>query len=64
MNNKIKDFKPLKIVATPGHIKTLTEASATKALSELIWNGFDASSKIVSVLLNPQTLGGLDIFCK
>ncbi|MGE8571755.1 MAG: ATP-binding protein [Acinetobacter amyesii] len=60
MNNKIKDFKPLKIVATPGHIKTLTEASATKALSELIWNGFDASSKIVSVTLNPQTLGGLD----
>lgn len=60
MNNKIKDFKPLKIVATPGHIKTLTEASATKALSELIWNGFDASSKIVSVKLNPTALGGLD----
>lgn len=60
MNHKIKDFKPLKIVATPGHIKTLTEASATKALSELIWNGFDASSKIVSVTLNPKTLGGLD----
>jgi len=60
MNNKIKDFKPLKIVATPGHIKTLTEASATKALSELIWNGFDASSKIVSVTLNPQSVGGLD----
>lgn len=60
MNNKIKDFKPLKIVATPGHIKTLTEASATKALSELIWNGFDASSKIVSVTLNSTSLGGLD----
>lgn len=60
MNNKIKDFKPLKIVATPGHIKTLTEASATKALSELIWNGFDASSKIVCVTLNSTSLGGLD----
>lgn len=60
MNNKIKDFKPLKIVVTPGHIKTLTEASATKALSELIWNGFDASSKIVSVTINSTALGGLD----
>lgn len=60
MNNRIKDFKPLKIVATPGHIKTLTEASATKALSELIWNGFDASSKVVSVTLNYNSLGGLD----
>ncbi|MCO8056114.1 ATP-binding protein [Acinetobacter towneri] len=60
MGNRVKDFKPLKIVATPGHIKTLTEASATKALSELIWNGFDASSKIVSVTLNSTSLGGLD----
>lgn len=60
MNNKTIDFKSLKIVATPGHIKTLTEASATKALSELIWNGFDASSKTVSVTLNFQTIGGLD----
>ncbi|RZG43891.1 ATP-binding protein [Acinetobacter wuhouensis] len=60
MNNKIKNFKPLKIVATAGHIKTLTEASATKALSELIWNGFDASSKTVSVTLNSKILGGLE----
>jgi hypothetical protein len=60
MNNKTKDFKPLKIIATPGHIKTLTEASATKALSELIWNGFDASSHTVAVTLNSNSLEGLD----
>ncbi|OUY06990.1 ATP-binding protein [Acinetobacter populi] len=60
MDKKTQNFKPLKIVATPGHIKTLTEASATKALSELIWNGFDASSQIVTVTLKYNSMEGLD----
>ncbi|MDO6646390.1 ATP-binding protein [Acinetobacter guillouiae] len=60
MNNKTIDFKPLKIVATPGHIKTLAEASAVKALCELIWNGFDASSQVVSVKFNINAIDGLE----
>lgn len=60
MTTKTHNFKPIKIVAMPGHIKTLTEASVTKALSELIWNGFDASSQIVTVTLKYNSMGGLD----
>lgn len=60
MNQKIKEFKALKIIAKPDHIKTLTEASATKALIELIWNGFDASSKSVSIKLITNEISGLD----
>lgn len=60
MTTKTQNLKPIKIVAMPGHIKTLTEASATKALSELIWNGFDASSQIVTVTLNYNSMEGLD----
>ncbi|KQX00132.1 hypothetical protein ASC84_19070 [Acinetobacter sp. Root1280] len=60
MNNKTIDFKPLKIVATPGHIKTLAEASAVKALCELIWNGFDASSQVVSVKFDINAIDGLE----
>lgn len=60
MTTKAQNLKPIKIVATPGHIKTLTEASATKALSELIWNGFDASSHVVSVSFNYNGLDALD----
>lgn len=60
MNNKVKDFKPLKIVAKPDHIKTLTEASASKALTELIWNGFDASSHNVSIKLDFNGIDGLE----
>lgn len=60
MNNKVNDFKPLKIIAKPDHIRTLTEASAIKALAELIWNGFDASSYNVSVKLDFNDIDGLD----
>lgn len=60
MTTKTQNLRPIKIVAMPGHIKTLTEASATKALSELIWNGFDASSQIVTVTLNYNSMEGLD----
>ncbi|WP_298144339.1 ATP-binding protein [uncultured Acinetobacter sp.] len=42
-------LKPLKIVATADHISTLTKASAVNAISELIWNGFDASSNKVEI---------------
>jgi len=60
MTTKTQNLKPIKIVAMPGHIKTLTEASAIKALSELIWNGFDASSRIVTVTLSYNSMEGLD----
>lgn len=60
MSTNAKKYQPFRVVATPGHIKSLTEASASKALTELIWNGFDASSTTVCVTFKYNSLEGLD----
>lgn len=52
-------FKPLKIVATADHINSLTQASALGAISELIWNGFDASSQRVDISYTFNKMDGL-----
>ena len=53
-------LKPLKIVATADHIGSLTQASALGAISELIWNGFDASSHKIDILYNFNKMDGLE----
>ena len=53
-------FKPLKIVATADHISSLTQASALGAISELIWNGFDASSQRVDISYTFNSMEGLE----
>ena len=53
-------FKPLKIVATADHISSLTQASALGAISELIWNGFDASSHRVDISYTFNSMEGLE----
>ncbi|WP_315080310.1 ATP-binding protein [Acinetobacter guillouiae] len=61
MNNKQNTtFKPLKIVATADHIGSLTQASALGAISELIWNGFDASSHKVDISYTVNEIEGLE----
>lgn len=58
--NEREAFKPLKIEATAEHISSLTQASALGAISELIWNGFDASSKRVDVSYTFNKMEGLE----
>lgn len=53
-------FKPLKIVATADHIGSLTQASALGAISELIWNGFDASSHKIDISYTFNEMDGLE----
>jgi hypothetical protein len=61
MGTKINEsFRPLKIVATADHISSLTQASAMGAISELIWNGFDASSEEIDIFYNFNEMDGLD----
>jgi len=61
MGTKINEsFRPLKIVATADHISSLTQASAMGAISELIWNGFDASSEEIDIFYNFNEIDGLD----
>lgn len=61
MNTKQQEvFKPLKIVATADHISSLTQASALGAISELIWNGFDASSQRVDISYIFNNMDGLE----
>lgn len=58
--NKQESFRPLKIVATADHISSLTQASALGAISELIWNGFDASSQRVDISYTFNKMDGLE----
>ncbi len=53
-------LKPLKIVATADHISSLTQASALGAISELVWNGFDASSQRVDISYTFNKMDGLE----
>jgi DNA mismatch repair enzyme (predicted ATPase) len=49
----------IKIEAKPDFLKSLASASPIAAVSELIWNGFDARAKQVKVVLEPNELNGL-----
>lgn len=49
----------IKIQAKPDFLKSLASASPIAAVSELIWNGFDARAKEVKVFLEPNELKGL-----
>lgn len=50
----------LKIKATADHIGSLTNASVVGAISELIWNGFDASSTKVDISYACNHLEGVE----
>lgn len=49
----------IKILAKPDFLKSLAAASPIAAVSELIWNGFDAKAQRVRVILEPNELSGL-----
>jgi Histidine kinase-, DNA gyrase B-, and HSP90-like ATPase len=49
----------IKIEAKPDFLKSLANASPIAAVSELIWNGFDAKAQHVKVVLEPNELNGL-----
>ncbi|WP_149196669.1 ATP-binding protein [Luteimonas suaedae] len=49
----------IKIEAKPDFLKSLASASPMAAVSELIWNGFDANAQHVRVILEPNELNGL-----
>lgn len=49
----------IKIEAKPDFLKSLATATPIAAVSELIWNGFDANAQHVKVILEPDELNGL-----
>ncbi len=49
----------IKIEAKPDFLKSLASATPIAAVSELIWNGFDAHAQHVNVILEPNELNGL-----
>jgi len=51
--------KDIQIEAKPDFLKSLANASPIAAVSELIWNGFDAKAQNVRVVLEPNELNGL-----
>ncbi len=48
------------VTAKPDFIETLTVAQPFDALAELIWNAFDADSKLVQVFFEVNDLNGLE----
>lgn len=49
----------IKVEAKTDFLKSLSAASPVAAISELIWNGFDARAQHVRVILEPNELDGL-----
>lgn len=49
----------IKVEAKPDFLKSLSASSPIVAISELIWNGFDAKAQHVEVVLEPNELNGL-----
>lgn len=59
--NDLISFTPIKVIAKPDHIESLSESNAVQAIAELIWNGFDAEAKIVSVEFDFNELEGIEV---
>lgn len=56
----IMKLEQIPIIAQEDHIASLTQASPIQAIAELIWNGFDASSSDVKVILDYNALERLE----
>ncbi|MDO9453205.1 MAG: ATP-binding protein [Stagnimonas sp.] len=48
-----------KVIAKPDFLKSLTASKPLAAVSELVWNGFDAGAKKVQVFVEPNELSGV-----
>jgi Histidine kinase-, DNA gyrase B-, and HSP90-like ATPase len=47
-------------IGTPGIRKALNKYDTESSIAELVWNGFDAGARIVSIDYTAHELGGLD----
>jgi len=53
-------LEQIPIVVQEDHIASLTQASPINSIAELIWNGFDANSSEVKVILDYNALERLE----
>ena len=47
-------------IGTPGIRKALSRYDTESSIAELIWNGFDAGARVVSLDYEPNPMGGID----
>jgi len=49
----------INVAAMPDFLKSLSASKPIAAITELIWNGFDANAQHVKVFIEPDTLNGI-----
>lgn len=57
---ELVSFTPIKVVAKADHIVSLSDSHPVHAIAELIWNGFDAQAKVVSVEFGFTDMEGIE----
>ncbi|MEM8128280.1 ATP-binding protein, partial [Morganella morganii subsp. sibonii] len=53
-------MQTIKVETTSEHLKKIAKETPIRALSELVWNGFDAKATNINISFKSSELGGID----